>query len=382
MEPLRFQATCFMAAGQDGSRACTLLLDRDSGVIAIEVAGQRLADWPYTQLKFDAAGDEEAYLLVTCPALPGSAVASLVVRDAECRENIAEFLAEPEREFVRHFGTRGRDQRRRKWRNLLIFTIVSVALLVGGYYGLIYGAAEFAARKMPVATEVKWGGLISQSFLADKRVVKSGPAVAAAKKIMARLTESLEQNPGYPFEIHVVDSPMVNALALPGGQVVVFTGLMEEAASADEVAGVLAHEIQHVMKRHVIKRIVSSLGWRAAAAILLGGSDLSSVAVGAGELLELSYGRDQELEADREGVRLMAQAGLPPEALASFFEKLRAKEAIRMPELISTHPGTDKRIAKLRELAGEAAPGVTRDLEIDWVEVRRSLPGSHAAAKP
>jgi predicted Zn-dependent protease len=136
------------------------------------------------------------------------------------------------------------------------------------------------------------------------------------------------------------------------------------------------------MKRHVIKRIVSSLGWRAAAAILLGGSDLSSVAVGAGELLELSYGRDQELEADREGVRLMAQAGLPPEALASFFEKLRAKEAIRMPELISTHPGTDKRIAKLRELAGEAAPGVTRDLEIDWVEVRRSLPGSHAAAKP
>ena len=96
-------------------------------------------------------------------------------------------------------------------------------------------------------------------FLARQEIINEGPAVAAVQEMTHRLTEAIPENP-YTFEITVVKSDVVNAFALPGGYIVVFTGLMKKAESPEEVSGVLAHELNHVLQRHGLERIVKQLG--------------------------------------------------------------------------------------------------------------------------
>ena len=132
-------------------------------------------------------------------------------------------------------------------------------------------------------------------------------------------------------ESTVVDDPLVNAFALPGGHMILMTGLMREARSPEEVAGVLAHEVQHVLQRHVVKRTVRALGWRVWFSLFFGGSGLEEVAFGAGNLMEMTYGRAQESEADRKGAELLAKAGLPIGPLGDFFDRLSKKDPLPWP---------------------------------------------------
>jgi len=157
---------------------------------------------------------------------------------------------------------------------------------------------------------------------------------------------------------------------------VLMTGLMKDARAPEEVAGVLAHEIQHVLKRHVVKRLVQELGWRAWFSVFLGGGDLSNIAFGAGSLMQLSYGRSQETEADVEGAKLLQAAGIPVGPLASFFGRLstREGESSKIPAFISTHPESRDRAAELKRLAAEPAPVPLQPLSIDWPAVQKSLP--------
>lgn len=115
--------------------------------------------------------------------------------------------------------------------------------------------------------------------------------MAAVTEMTHRLIDSIPQNP-YTFEITVVKSDVVNAFALPGGYIVVFTGLMKKAESAEEVAGVLAHELNHVLQRHGLERIVKQLGFVAVVSIVLGnqqglGGVMKQLSV---ELMTLKFG--------------------------------------------------------------------------------------------
>jgi predicted Zn-dependent protease len=175
--------------------------------------------------------------------------------------------------------------------------------------------------------------------------------------------------------VRLVASEAVNAAALPGGKIIVFSGLLAEAGSADEVAGVLAHEIQHVLHRDALRGLVGRLGGSAVTALILGGGDLAMIAGQAGALDQLAYGRDQERAADRDGVLLLTRAGLPPAALSAFLERLRAREGGKLPEFLSTHPDTGARIVELRRLAVATPVADPRPLAIDWEAVRASLPG-------
>lgn len=240
---------------------------------------------------------------------------------------------------------------------------------------------EQAVSRIPIEWEQKLGESTYRDFLSRQEVVKEGPAVAAVNEMTQRLTEKIPDNP-YKFEISVVKSDVVNAFALPGGYIVVFTGLMKKAESGEEVAGVLSHELNHVLQRHGMDRVVKTLGLMAVITILVGDPQgLAGLMKQVGlELVTLKFGREQETEADVTGLRLLQRAAIDPAGMIRFFERLSEKDKDRM-EWFSTHPMSQARADRLQaELA--ALPKRSPDpFTFDWKKIQESL-GVQPAAAP
>lgn len=164
---------------------------------------------------------------------------------------------------------------------------------------------------------------------------------------------------------NVADDPVANAFALPGGWVYVTRGLLVLANREDEIAGVVAHEMAHVIERHAASRVSAATPL----AVLFGvpsgilgmvSPTLGGIVGGTGRVITglalAPYSRDQELEADRVGVALMARAGWDPVALAAFLAALERAEALsgsepRTSSFFATHPSTPERVANIEALA-------------------------------
>ncbi len=266
-------------------------------------------------------------------------------------------------------------------RHRIVWGLVGGILLALGL-GLWFGSdvlIELAVDRIPVEWERKLGESVYQDFLARQEIVKDGLAVAAVKEMTDRLTGQIPDNP-YTFDVTVVKSDVVNAFALPGGYVVVFTGLMKKAESPEEVAGVLAHELNHVLQRHGLERMVKQMGFVAVVSIVLGnqqgvGQVMKQLGV---ELMTLKFGRAQETEADLTGLQLLHRAKIDPSGMISFFERLAEKDEGRV-EWLSTHPMSGARADRLRsELA--AMPKLSPvPFTFEWVKVRASLGGQTGA---
>jgi predicted Zn-dependent protease len=203
--------------------------------------------------------------------------------------------------------------------------------------------------------------------------MKEGPAVTALGEMTHRLTEQIQNNP-YKFEVTVVKSDVVNAFALPGGYVVVFTGLMKKAESGEEVAGVLSHELNHVLQRHGLERIVKNLGLMAVAAIVLGNQQglvgmMKQLGV---ELFTLKFGREQETEADLTGLQLLQRAKIDPSGMIKFFERLSEKDEGRM-EWLSTHPMSTARAERLKAELAALPKKLPEPFKFDWKQVQAGL---------
>ena len=155
-----------------------------------------------------------------------------------------------------------------------------------------------------------------------------------------------------------------NAFALPGGKVGVYTGIFEAARNQDQLAGVIAHEIGHVVSRHHDERITRQAGAQGVLGLvgaLLGGTGYEQLAVQGGGLLAqtgflLPGSRAQETEADIVGQRLMAQAGFDPRAAVSLWENMIEEGGSRPPEFLSTHPDPSARIGEMRQRAATLLP--------------------------
>ncbi len=161
-----------------------------------------------------------------------------------------------------------------------------------------------------------------------------------------------------PFVIKIIDSPDVNAFALPGGHLYVNSGLILAADNEAEVAGVMAHEIAHVTARHGVEQASKGtlMQYLSIPLIFVGGvpgmivQNLANIAV---PLTYLKFSRGAEEEADRLGLQYMWAAGYDPTAMLTFFEKLKTKEKKNpgtLAKVFSTHPATGKRIDKSRTL--------------------------------
>lgn len=161
------------------------------------------------------------------------------------------------------------------------------------------------------------------------------------------------------WEVVLFDSPQVNAFALPGGKIGVYTGILAVTENQDQLAAIMGHEVGHVIAEHSNERLSSSQaasGVQQLAGQLLGGQDettqsLSMAAIGLGLQygVLMPYGRTHEKEADIIGQELMAESGFKPEAAVDLWHNMAKLSKSAPPEFMSTHPSNETRIAKLTE---------------------------------
>ena len=157
----------------------------------------------------------------------------------------------------------------------------------------------------------------------------------------------------YKYDFHILADPnTVNAFALPGGQIFITVGLLKRLDSEDQVAGVLGHEIGHVVARHSAEQMAKqnlTQGLVGAAAVAGGDYTSAQYAQMIGNMVNLKYGRSDELEADELGVRFMYQSGYNPESLIGVMKVLeQASGGSSQPEFTSTHPSPQNRIGKIK----------------------------------
>lgn len=265
-------------------------------------------------------------------------------------------------------------------------TVWSIVLAVVGGLALFlwFGSdllVEFAVDRIPVEWEQKLGESAYRDFLMKQTLLKDGPAVAAVNEITQRLTEHIPNNP-YKFEVSVVRSDVVNAFALPGGYVVVLTGLLQKAESGEEVAGVLSHELNHVLQRHGLDRMVKQIGLIGIMTIVFGDQQgliglMKQVGV---ELLTLKFGRAQETEADVTGLQLLYRAKIDPSGMVTFFQRLSEKENGRV-EWLSTHPMSAGRAERLKAEIATLPKTTPEPFTFQWKNIQDSL-GAQAVATP
>jgi len=162
---------------------------------------------------------------------------------------------------------------------------------------------------------------------------------------------SVAKESPYQYEFHLLaDSQTVNAFALPGGQVFITYALYSKLENEDQLAGILGHEIGHVLGRHSSERIANTEFWQTLSQGANVGADMGQVVAGIGQNNLLTNGRGDELESDDLGVWLMMQAGYDPYELIEVMKILKAAAGPnRLPEFKSTHPDPDNRIEKIKQ---------------------------------
>jgi beta-barrel assembly-enhancing protease len=173
----------------------------------------------------------------------------------------------------------------------------------------------------------------------------------------------------WDFEFHLLDDAQtINAFALPGGPVFITTALFERLQTEGQLAGVLAHEIGHVVARHSAQRLAKSeltQGLTGAVAVASGDARAAQVAAVVGQLINMRYGREDELQSDELGVRFMADAGYDPRGMIEVMRVLaEAGGGAGQPEFFSTHPNPDNRIENIEAAIRAVFPdGVPEGLQ-------------------
>ena len=307
-------------------------------ILEAESSVRELAFWEYRELRpvdepiSDGplrirTGNSRARLVVESPAF----IAALFAR--------APRIAAREPGWIR-LGLR--------WAGLLV---LSIAVL---FATLWFGLPRFAdqvARIVPHQWETDFGESLVEPVLralarfddTDEVAFCTAPrGVESLAELTRRLAPAASP---YRFVVRVVNLEMVNAFALPGGQIVIAEGLLRVAESPDEVAGVLAHEMGHVLHRHSTAAMIEALGLAFLFGALLGDFG-TGVIGGAGEtLVGLSFRREAEAEADERALTLLERAGLSSRGLADFFERMQRKAGDRpaVLRLLSTHPPNEVR---------------------------------------
>jgi Zn-dependent protease with chaperone function len=244
---------------------------------------------------------------------------------------------------------------RRQWKTAHIVGLSAVALVivVGLYVWAAPAGAVWAADRMPKSWEVSMGRSFVEHLERYDRVCANADSVPELRAIVTRLTDA---GPGekYRFHVIVVRDSSINAFAAPGGFVFLFSGLVNAAKTPEELAGVLAHEIQHVTLRHSTRSLLREVPLRFALFSVTGSGEATANTVAS--LGALTFRRSDETEADREGMRLLQAAGVDPSGMVSFMRTLHAEhgDAPRFVRYLSSHPRTADRIAELERLASKA----------------------------
>ncbi|MCH2165858.1 MAG: M48 family metallopeptidase [Marinovum sp.] len=255
----------------------------------------------------------------------------------------------------------------------------AVALML---FVILPAMANTLARIIPLEREVAFGKSITgqmERFLGGTEIgdlhCNAPEGVAALQAMTATLTDG--EDIGYDLNVLVFDHSMTNAFAAPGGQVVLLRGLLEDAPGPDAVAGVLAHEIAHVVYRDPTRVALRTVGSAGLLSLLIGDVTGGAVMVLLAEqVLNSSYSRDAETQADTYAIDALTRVGVSTDGFAQFFDLIKELQGdISIPEILASHPDTDGRSARSAENA--ATQSNTRQIITDaqWVALQSICDG-------
>ncbi|WP_374602329.1 M48 family metallopeptidase [Niveibacterium sp.] len=338
-----------------------------AGQLHFEGAGEAV-DLPLAGLQLSLGGASDRLVFITHPALPAW---QLYTSDHALLAESA--LAE--HPAVQRLRQHRRKRRLLGWGSLATVLGLIVLLPLALYFSLD-GLSAVVARRLPADWEQSLGETAIKQFRVQKTFMPDKTAEALLKPLVAPLVAQAGDR--YRYHFHVINDPSLNAFALPGGEVVIHSGLILKATSPDQLQGVLAHEISHVTEQHGLRSVIKSVGVYAVAQALIGDASglIAAVAGAAPMLINQKYSRDFEREADRAGFDLLARAQINPAGLIGFFRTIREEERKQLKQLgdadaqdaargamayLGTHPDTDERIAKLQARLAKLPAQTWRD---------------------
>jgi Zn-dependent protease with chaperone function len=214
-----------------------------------------------------------------------------------------------------------------RWRDLrpwLLFAAL-VAGLVLSSYALGWSPLRTIAMSFPESWRTRLGTAVRESMTEGHKQCVDANGLTALAHLTSRLSKSADV--AIPFNVRVYDWSLMNAFAVPGGQIVLTKGLLDKAESPDEVAGVLAHEMGHGIEMHPEVSIIRSIGLGTAVQVMLGGGTGGGLANVGLMLAQLGYSRGAEREADLQALALLKGAGIAPKGLGDFFTRVMKMEA-------------------------------------------------------
>ena len=250
----------------------------------------------------------------------------------------------------------------------------TVAILAGFWFLLPLAAGPIASF-VPLSWEEGLGRTVQRQALAlmaaDSRVCDDWLGEQAMEKLVQRL--SAAQPSRYRFRVTVVDDKTVNAFAAPGGYIVVFRGLIDNSAGSDGLAGVMAHEMGHVIERHGMEGLVKALGLSFVMSALIGDtSGFAGIATDMAQSLATSkFSRDAEREADRVAVEMLNRAGISGRGFQAFFQTMARKEGLgdsTVSRYFASHPATGGRAQFVKDHATAAGAAMS---DVEWQAIRR-----------
>ncbi|HSG28388.1 MAG TPA: M48 family metallopeptidase [Candidatus Krumholzibacterium sp.] len=262
----------------------------------------------------------------------------------------------------------------RAWAMLALVT--AAAMFSGGC--ATTGINQGQINIISSSEEVGMGQGLSVEVEKEFPVLPDADVNAYVQRVGERLAR-VSDRPEIEYHFKVIDKDELNAFALPGGYIYIYTGLMSELDDEAQLAGVLAHEIGHVTARHSTERLTTMYGYQIVAGLLLGENpnmwaELVANIFSTGGFL--AYSRKNEFEADRLGVKYASTAGYDPRGVIELLGKLRAtqeREPGKLEELLSTHPPTSARIAEANAVIGSYTAGGERN-RAAYEGVKKRLP--------
>ncbi len=322
--------------------------------IALTLPGQSAVNWPYSEIRW--AAETIPFHIEHQLNTPDERMETLVVEDPDFYENCRRIAPE---EF-----SRTTTKISFNWK-ILSAGIFSLVLFFYAAYKIVPNyLVDQLVDKIPVEWEEALGDGVLSAFPVDKN--PDPKVIALLTDILRLLKQSKPEETPYNLKIFILPTEQINALALPGGNIIVFEGLLKIADSPEELAGVLAHEAQHIFLKHSTRGILRNLASGMLLTLVLGDANavMDSVVSIAGQLNTLGFSRKMETEADIKGMELMLDAKINPQGMLSIFKKL-LKEELKLEEnkknsstsknakevfsYLSTHPSAKSRLKKLEK---------------------------------
>ena len=330
----------------DGQTAARYEVGLRFDAAGIQISGDTIDQfWPYVDVRYASEDPGDLPLMFRCLSSEADA-ARLIVGEQATIDAMRVRCADLE--------DHARRSRRRK-RGTLWATvgIVSLGLVV---WTSIHFLPRIVAPLIPVAWEEALGdgvvddiaGIFGAVTKGEVKRCETADGRLALDILVGQLVNRLETP--YRFEVTVLNINMVNALAAPGGRIVIFKKLLTDAKSSDEVAGVLAHEMGHVISRHPTEAVARSMGISLVFNVLLGGLGGGATGAVGQALVSSAYSRDAERDSDLIALDILSGAQISPKGFADFFDRTAKEEGSGMNAMsfISSHPPSAERARAAR----------------------------------